>query len=103
MVIFLSVTAIDRVGAELREGGYPAETPAAVVYRATWPDQLILRGSLANLAQLTRAARLKRQALILVGRALDPAIRQIAQTSRSRLYAASHNHIFRPEKGIADG
>ena len=96
MVIFLSVTAIDRVVQELQAGGYRPDTPAAVVYRATWPDQLVLRGTLAEVAALARQAGLKRQALILVGPALDPAIRRLAQDRRSRLYDPSHGHIFRP-------
>lgn len=96
MAIFLSVTAVDRVVAELRAGGYAADTPAAVVYRATWPDQLVLRATLADIAARVRRAGLKRQALILVGRALDPAIRQLAEDRRSGLYSPSHAHIFRP-------
>jgi precorrin-4/cobalt-precorrin-4 C11-methyltransferase len=96
MAIFLSVTAIQRVVEELRRGGYPAETPAAVVYRATWPDQELLRGTLADIAALVHKRGLKRQALILVGQALDPAIRQLAAAQRSGLYRASHPHLFRP-------
>jgi precorrin-4 C11-methyltransferase len=95
MAIFLSVTAVERVVEDLRAGGYGPDTPAAVVYRATWPEQLVLRGRLDELAGLTRQAGLKRQALILVGPALDPAIRQLEDTPRSGLYNPSHNHIFR--------
>jgi precorrin-4/cobalt-precorrin-4 C11-methyltransferase len=97
MAIFLSVTAIERVVAELRAGGYPPDTPAAVVYRATWPDQLILRGTLADVAGLARRAGLKRQTLIMVGRALDPAIRRLAEDRRSGLYNPRHSHVFRPQ------
>jgi precorrin-4/cobalt-precorrin-4 C11-methyltransferase len=101
MAIFLSVTAVERVVAELRAGGYPPETPAAVVYRATWPDQLVLRSTLAEIASQTRAAGLKRQALILVGQALDPAIRRLAGDRRSGLYSPRHSHIFRPQASLA--
>jgi precorrin-4/cobalt-precorrin-4 C11-methyltransferase len=96
IVIFLSVTSISRVVAELRAGGYSAQTPAAVVHRATWPDQLVLRGTLADIADLTRRAGLKRQSLILVGQALDPAIRHLAEDRRSGLYDPRHGHLFRP-------
>jgi precorrin-4/cobalt-precorrin-4 C11-methyltransferase len=96
MAIFLSVTAVERVVEELRAGGYPPETPAAVIYRATWPDELVLRGTLAGIAGQARAAGLKRQALILVGQAIDPAIRRVAVGLRSGLYDPSHAHIFRP-------
>jgi precorrin-4/cobalt-precorrin-4 C11-methyltransferase len=114
MAIFLSVTAIERVLEELRAGGYEPDTPVAVVYRATWPDELILRGTLADIGPTTRAAGLKRQALILVGRALDPAVHERAGDRRSRLYSAGHAHVFRtgtdgaeteaddPDSGIGD-
>ncbi len=99
MAIFLSVTAVERVVSELQAGGYPPETPAAVVYRASWPDEQVLRGKLADIGRLAREAGLKRQALILVGRALDPAIRHLAADRRSGLYSPSHSHIFRPQAG----
>ena len=98
MAIFLSVTAIERVVAELRAGGYPADTPAAVVYRVSWPDEQVLRGRLDEIGALTRAAGFKRQALILVGAALDPSLRQRADR-RSRLYAPDHSHVFRAGPG----
>lgn len=97
MAIFLSVTAIERVVEELRAGGYPPDTPAAVVYRATWPDEVVLRGTLTDIGPLAREAGLKRQAIILVGRALDPAIRRLGADRRSRLYSAGHAHVFRPD------
>lgn len=99
MAIFLSVTAIERVVAELAAGGYPAETPAAVVYRVSWPDQLVLRGTLADIAGLARQAGLKRQALIMVGQVLDPALRRLAGERRSKLYSPAHTHLFRPNGG----
>jgi precorrin-4/cobalt-precorrin-4 C11-methyltransferase len=103
MAIFLSVTAIDRVVAELRAGGYPPDTPAAVVYRVSWPDQQVLRGMLHDIAALARQAGLKRQALIMVGQALDPTIRQLAEGRRSGLYNPGHAHIFRPHLEPAGG
>jgi precorrin-4/cobalt-precorrin-4 C11-methyltransferase len=65
----------------------------AVVYRASWPDELILRGTLASLAKQVRAAKLTRTALILVGPALA------AATFRdSALYDPAHQHILRHRK-----
>ena len=52
---------------------YGADCPVVVVYRATWPDQQILRGTLADIADQVRAAKLTRTALILVGRVLGAA------------------------------
>jgi precorrin-4/cobalt-precorrin-4 C11-methyltransferase len=92
LVLFLSITHIARVVQELMEGGYPPETPVAGVYRATWPDEEILRGSLAGFREQVRAARWTRQALILVG----PALAEIADDDRrSRLYAGDFSHLFR--------
>lgn len=71
---------------------YGADCPVAVVYRASWPDQQILRGRLDDIAEQVRAAKITRTALILVGRVLDPE----AASTDSRLYAADHAHLLRP-------
>jgi len=85
LVIFLSIPLIEQVVAELIAGGYAADTPAAVVYRATWDDELVLRGTLADIAGKAKAAKLQLQSLILVGKALDPLLRT-ANAYRSNLY-----------------
>jgi precorrin-4 C11-methyltransferase len=95
LVLFLSVASMRAVVADLLAGGYGPETPAAVVYRATWEDQVVLRGTLATIAGQVRAARLTRQALILVGPALAPALRQVAADRRSHLYSGQFSHLFR--------
>jgi precorrin-4/cobalt-precorrin-4 C11-methyltransferase len=99
LVIFLSASVIEKVVAELQEGGYAADTPAAVVYRVTWEDEQIIRGTLADIAPASRAARLTKQALILVGPAIDPALRQAQAASRSHLYRPDHTHLFRKAVG----
>ena len=72
---------------------YGAECPVVVVYRVTWPDQMILRGTLATIAKKVRAAKLTRTALILVGPVLD------AHGFRdSALYDPSHEHVLRNRK-----
>lgn len=92
LVIFLAVNYIRRVVDELTAGGYPPETPAAVVYRATWPDELVLTGTLATIADQSRAAKLTKQALIMVG----PALARASHAElRSRLYSPDHTHLFR--------
>lgn len=97
LVIFLSVNHITRVVEELLEGGYTAETPVAVLHRVTWPDQEILRGTLADIAGQVRAAEWNKQALILVGEAL----RQTAfEDRRSRLYSGEYTHIFRQSDAL---
>lgn len=71
MAIFLSASLVEEVVAELLAGGYHQNTPAAVVYRASWPNEKILRTVLKNLAEVMKASGIKKQALILVGDFLD--------------------------------
>lgn len=72
---------------------YGADCPVAVAYRASWPDELILRGTLATIREKVKAAGITRTALILVGRVLEE-----EGFEDSRLYAASHHHVLRPAK-----
>ena len=92
LAIHLSIRNI-RAVVEALTPAYGASCPVAVVYRVTWPDELILEGTLADIAAKIRAAKITRTALILVGRALDPAL-----GSESRLYASDHVHLFRHQK-----
>ena len=72
---------------------YGADCPAAVVYRASWPDERIVAGTLGDLAEKVRPLRFRRTALILVGRVLG------AETfDESALYDAAHHHLLRPRK-----
>ena len=66
MAIFLSISRIDEVANELLAGGYKPDTPAAVVYRASWEDQQVLRTTIKDLAKTVQSAGIKKQALILV-------------------------------------
>lgn len=101
LVIFLSASVVEKVVEELLEAGCSPETPAAVVYRVTWDDEQVIRGTLADIAPASRAARLTKQALIIVGPAVDPALRQArAADSRSHLYRPDYTHLFR--KGTVD-
>ncbi len=104
LAIFLSITRAHQVARELLAGGYPPETPVAVVYRVSWPDQRVIRTTIANLAQDVRAARIARQALILVGWALAPDIRaEGTRAGRSHLYLPRYTHLFRKGEGDAGG
>ena len=93
LVIYLSIKLIDAVVAELT-GAYGPQAPAVVAYRVSWPDQKIIRGTLATIADLTRQAGIERQALILVGPAL--AAWEARLKARSKLYDRSFSHGFRP-------
>jgi precorrin-4/cobalt-precorrin-4 C11-methyltransferase len=92
LAIHLSIRNIRAVVAALAPV-YGKDCPVAVVFRVTWPDETILRGTLADIAAQVRAAKITRTALILVGRALGP-----AAESASRLYASDHVHLFRNRK-----
>ena len=67
MVIFLSVGFMDELAKQLLEGGYEPTTPVAVVYKATWPDQKIVIGTVADIAQKVKDAGIKKTALTVVG------------------------------------
>ena len=90
LAFFLSTGRIDALMRELVDaGGLAADTPAAVVYRASWPDERILRGTVGDIARKVEEAGFGRQALILVGRALE------ADGGASRLYGADFSHGYR--------
>ncbi len=74
---------------------YGADCPVVVVYRVTWPDQLIIRGTLSTIARKVRAAKLTRTALILVGPVLEA-----RQFRNSALYDANHQHVLRNRKTV---
>jgi precorrin-4/cobalt-precorrin-4 C11-methyltransferase len=80
------------VVAELRRGGYSEDTPVAVVQKASWPDEKILRGTLATIAATVAAACIDRTALIVVGRCLD------SEYDLSRLYSPDFGHMYREAK-----
>ena len=90
LAIHLSIRNIKAVVAALAPL-YGTDCPVAVVYRASWPDERVIRGTLGDIAGKVRAAKLTRTALILVGRVLAPgAFRD------SALYDPGHVHLLRP-------
>nr|WP_290668350.1 precorrin-4 C(11)-methyltransferase [Ardenticatena sp.] len=94
LAIFLSVSRMQQVVDDLlASGGYTPDTPAAVVYRATWEDEQVVRGTLRTITDQVRAAGFTRQALILVGDALSDA----PPPATSHLYAPEWRHRFRPQ------
>ena len=74
---------------------YGADCPAVVAYRVSWPDQQLIRGTLSNIREQVKSAKITRTALVLVGPALG-----IASTlpPESRLYAPAHHHLMRPRR-----
>lgn len=89
LAIHLAVHALDRIVEELTPF-YGADCPVAIVARATWPDQLVLRGTLANIADKLKENPIERTALVIVGRVLgDKDFRE------SALYNPDYRRRFR--------
>lgn len=93
LVIYLSVSMVEKVVAELLQGAYTSETPVAVVAKASWPDEQVVEGTLADIAAKVRAAGIDRQALIIVGDVL--AARREGLRAKSLLYDRGFSHGFR--------
>lgn len=93
MVIYLSVGMAEKVVDLLLQGAYTPDTPAAVVCRASWDDEQIIRCTLADLAERVHLAGIDRQALIIVGDVL--AARREGLKAKSLLYDGEFSHGFR--------
>jgi precorrin-4/cobalt-precorrin-4 C11-methyltransferase len=88
LCIFLSVSRIEELAQTLAVH-YGSDCPIAIVYRASWPEQKIIRGTLADIADKAAAEHISRTAMIIVGRALVPG------EMVSRLYASEFSHGYR--------
>jgi len=93
MVIYLSVGMIEEVVAELLQGAYRAATAVAVVARASWQDEQIIEGTLADIAGKVKAAGIGKQALIIVGDVLKARSEGVPELSK--LYDKKFSHGFR--------
>ncbi len=89
MVVFLSASMLGKLSERLQAGGYSADTPAAVVYKATWPDEKVLRTTVGQMERDAREAGISKTALILVGGFLG------RNDSRSKLYDPAFSHGYR--------
>ena len=95
LAIHLSIHVLDRVVDELMPH-YGADCPIVIVYRASWPDERVIRGTLGTIVRLFAAAPIERTAVILVGRVLG------AHGFReSALYDADYQRRFRPDRGLS--
>ena len=92
MVLFLSAGLLEGLQRELLAGGYAPDTPAAIVYKATWPDEKALRCRLDQLAETAKANGVSKTALILVGAFLGD------RYARSKLYDPGFATGFREAK-----
>ncbi|MBQ9032295.1 MAG: precorrin-4 C(11)-methyltransferase [Parasporobacterium sp.] len=89
MILFLSTSLTKKLQEDLLEGGYPPETPAAVVYKATWPEEKIFRCSVGTLHETVTVNHLTKTSLIIVGGCLG------ADYDRSLLYHPAFTTEFR--------
>lgn len=89
MVIFLSAGQLEKLSERLIEGGYTADTPAAIVYKATWPEEKVVHTTVGGLAQAARAEGITKTALIMVGGFLGDVY------ERSKLYDPTFTTEFR--------
>lgn len=88
MAIFLSVQDLSQVVQELLTG-YPSNTPIAVVYKASWPEEQIIRGTLATIVEQVSSAGVRKTAQILIGDFLN------SSYDRSKLYDPGFSHEYR--------
>ena len=92
LVLFLSVLHIAKVAKELTPS-YGENCPIAVVQRASWPDQVIVQGTLKDIAGKVKEAKITRDAIIIVGEVLTS-----KDFADSRLYASDFSHLYRRAK-----
>ena len=90
MVIFLSTGMLEELSRRLIEGGYEAETPAAIVYKATWPDEKKFICTVGTLAQTAKKNNITKTALMIIGDAVKG-----AKYDRSKLYDPGFTTEFR--------
>ena len=92
MVIFLSAGLLEGLQEELQKGGYDGQTPAAIVYKASWPEERVCRCTVGTLAETAKTQGIDKTALILVGEFLGSAY------DRSLLYDPAFTHGYRQGK-----
>lgn len=89
-VLFLSAGMIEKACESFIEEGFSPDTPAAIAYKVSWPDEKIIKGNLATLPKLAKESGIEKTALILVGEFLNDDI-----NTKSKLYDKNFSHGFR--------
>ncbi|MCR4738797.1 MAG: precorrin-4 C(11)-methyltransferase [Lachnospiraceae bacterium] len=90
MAVYLSAGMTERLSEELIKGGYSPDTPAAIVYKATWDDEKIVIGTVSELKDMAERENISKTAVVLVGEAIKQ-----AGYERSRLYDPAFSTEFR--------
>lgn len=89
MVIFLSMGLLEQLEEKLLEGGYEKDTPAAIVYKATWPEERVFPCTVSTIHRTARENKVTKTALVVVGKVLK------SSYDRSRLYDPNFTTEFR--------
>lgn len=93
MVFYLSVQLLADIVKEAVKGGYPVTTPVAVVYRASWPDQKVITGTLQDITKKVWAEKITRTAIVMIGDVIQP-----KSYEYSKLYDKTFSHGYRKAK-----
>jgi precorrin-4/cobalt-precorrin-4 C11-methyltransferase len=94
LCLFLSITLLKKIKRELLESGWLIDTPILIVHKASWPgEEIIVRGTLDNIIEKCKTAKITSQAMIIVSPALGA--RQSSNLKKSKLYDKNFSHRFR--------
>jgi precorrin-4/cobalt-precorrin-4 C11-methyltransferase len=93
MIFYLSVQLLPDIVKEALKGGYIKSTPAAVVYRASWPDQKVITGTLEDIVKKVWAEKITRTAIVMIGDVIQP-----KSYEYSKLYDKTFSHGYRKAK-----
>jgi len=93
MIFYLSVHLLSDLVQKAIEGGYKKSTPVAVVYRASWPDQKIITGTLQDITKKVQSEKITRTSIVIIGDVVKP-----SSYEYSRLYDKSFSHGYRKAK-----
>ena len=93
LIFYLSIQLISKLVTEAIAGGYKKSTPVAVVYRASWPDQKIIKGTLGDIAKKIKEEKITRTAIVIISDVIDPKTYEY-----SKLYDKKFSHGYRKAK-----
>ena len=95
LIFYLSIHLISNLVTEAIAGGYKKSTSVAVVYRASWPDQKIIKGTLENISDKVKMGKITRTAIVIISDVIDPETYEY-----SKLYDKKFSHGYRKAKQI---
>ncbi|MGI0073030.1 MAG: precorrin-4 C(11)-methyltransferase [Nitrosotalea sp.] len=96
MIFYLSVHLISEIVKEALKGGYPKSTPVAAIYRASWKDEKIIKGTLEDIVKKVRNEKITRTAIVIIGDIVNP-----KHYEYSKLYDKTFSHGFRKARVIS--